>query len=343
VPSRRAGELLAALTDAHLIVEHAEGRFAQHDLLRAYATERLSEDTREPQWRILDYYLHSAYAADGLLYPHRDEIDLGAPRDGVTPRTFSTDLDAAAWLAAERPALLAAVSQALTSGFPGHAFRLALTLVTFLDRRGYWDDEIAALHQGLDAARELGDQLSQGQVLRVLGTAYARLGHYDRAAELARAALALYQAHADRVGQARTHRDLAMMHWRRRQRPEALRHIREVLDLSTTAGLRSGPAFALYVFACVHFLTRDYERAAFLCHTAVAAYREIDDRVGEAVAWEGCGLAYAELGRTESALTSYEQALALRRDTGERLLVADSLVLIGDTHAASWVIPMWRA
>ncbi|WP_305784475.1 AfsR/SARP family transcriptional regulator [Symbioplanes lichenis] len=335
VPPRRASELLAELTDAHLMVEHAEGRFGQHDLLRAYAADRLSGDPEAPLRRLFDYYLHSAYAADGQLYPHRDEIDLGPPSDGVTPRTFGTGPAAAAWLAAERPTLLAVVDQALEAGFPGHAFRLALTLVTFLDRRGYWDDEVAALRRGLDAARRLGDPLAQGQVLRVLGTAYVRLGRYAEAAALAREALTLYQTESDRIGQARTHRDLAMLHWRRSEHPEALHHIRKVLDVSATAGLRSGPAFALYLFACVHYLTGDHARAAAVCRAAVAAYHQIGDRIGEAVAWEGCGLAYAALGDTAGALHHFEQALALRRETGERLLVADSLVLIGNTHAAA--------
>jgi tetratricopeptide (TPR) repeat protein len=335
VDVRRVDVLLAELADAHLIVEQAEGRFGLHDLLRAYAVELLEEDPAEALRRVLDYYLHSAYAADGLLYPYRDEIDLEPPRDGVTPQAFGTDRQAAAWLAAERPVLLAAVAQAAAAGFPAHAYRLALTLVTFLDRRGYWDDMITALHLALEVARRLGDPALQGEALRRLGTGEARLGRHDRAAELARDALDVYVASGNRIGEARTHRDLAMLYWRRGQRPEALHHIREVLQVSVTAGLRAGPAFALYLFACVHFLTGDYPRAVEVCRAAVAAYRQIGDRVGAAVAWEGCGLSYAEMGEFESALTCYQEALTLRRGTDERFLVADSLALIGDTHAAA--------
>jgi len=347
VPARRANELLAELADAHLVVEHTEGRFASHDLLRAYAAERLDEEPAKPLHRVLDYYLHSAYAADGLLYPHRDVIELGPPQDGVTPQGFDTDRQAAAWLAAERPVLLAVVDQAASSEFPAHAFRLALTLVTFLDRRGYWVDMIAVLRQALNAAHRLGDPAGQGEALRLLGTAYARVGDYDQAAALARDALVRYEALADRVGQARTHRDLAMLFWRLGRRPDALRHLHRVLDLSVTAGLRAGPAFALYLFACVHFLSGDQPRAIAVCRTAIAAYQQIGDRVGEAVAWEGCGLAHAESGETQAALDCYERALSLRRENGERLLVADSLLRMGDAHAAASHVDQaqqaWRA
>jgi tetratricopeptide (TPR) repeat protein len=41
------------------------------------------------------------------------------------------------------------------------------------------------------------------------------------------------------------------------------------------------------------------------------------------------------MGEFESALTCYQEALTLRRGTDERFLVADSLALIGDTHAAA--------
>jgi DNA-binding SARP family transcriptional activator/tetratricopeptide (TPR) repeat protein len=335
VPVPRVKVLLAELADAHLIVEHAEGRFVLHDLLRAYAAERLGEYPAEPLGRALSFYLHSAYAADGLLYPHRDEIDLDPPAEGTTPQTFASDHQATAWFAAERAVLLAAVAQAAASGFPAQAYRLALTLVTFLDRAGYWDDMIAVLEQALEVARRLDDFTGQGEALRRLGTGYVRLGHDDRAGALARDALRVYEAHGDRVGEARTHRDLAMLYWRCGRRPEALHHIREVLQVLATAGLRAGPAFALYLFACVHFLTGDPPRAIAVCRVAVAAYHEIGDRVGEAVAWEGCGLAYAEMGQSESALSCHQHALSLRRQVGERYLMAASLLLIGDAHAAA--------
>lgn len=335
VPVRAAFVLLAELADAHLIVEHAEGRFAMHDLLRAYAAERLDGDRREPLHRVLDYYLHSAYAADGLLYPHRDDIALDPPLGGVTPETFGSDRHAAAWLAAERPVLLAAVDQAAEAGFPQHTLRLALALVTLLDRRGGWQEMIAALDRALRAARRIGDATGQGQALRILGLAHARLGHYAEAARLTRQALDVFETHGDRSGQARAHRDLANLSWREDRRPDALHHVRRVLQLSETAGLRAGSAFALYSVACVHFLTGDHPRAVGKCRAAVAAYRELGDRVGEAVAWEGRGLAHAEMGHRRSALICFGRALALRRGIGDRYLEADSLVRIGDTHAAA--------
>jgi DNA-binding SARP family transcriptional activator/tetratricopeptide (TPR) repeat protein len=48
LPPRRARSLLTELADVHLVHEHAPGRYALHDLLRAHATELLREAGKEP-------------------------------------------------------------------------------------------------------------------------------------------------------------------------------------------------------------------------------------------------------------------------------------------------------
>ncbi|MFF7261774.1 BTAD domain-containing putative transcriptional regulator [Streptomyces sp. NPDC008159] len=48
LPPRRARSLLTELADVHLVHEHAPGRYALHDLLRAHATELLREAGPDP-------------------------------------------------------------------------------------------------------------------------------------------------------------------------------------------------------------------------------------------------------------------------------------------------------
>ncbi|MEU5946734.1 BTAD domain-containing putative transcriptional regulator [Micromonospora sp. NPDC047465] len=74
LPVRRARVILAELTCAHLVVEHRPGRYALHDLLRAYAGE-LARDT-DPEaehetatLRALGHHRHSAYAAARPMLP----------------------------------------------------------------------------------------------------------------------------------------------------------------------------------------------------------------------------------------------------------------------------------
>jgi hypothetical protein len=63
-----ARTLLAELTRVHLLAEHVPGRYALHDLLRAYACELAcaqdSESDRQAAVRrVLDHYLHTAHSA----------------------------------------------------------------------------------------------------------------------------------------------------------------------------------------------------------------------------------------------------------------------------------------
>jgi hypothetical protein len=74
--------LLAELTRAQLIVEHAPGRYAFHDLLRAYAAELAhvvdsEADRTAALRRVLDWYLHTADLAAEHFPPHyRVDLDV---------------------------------------------------------------------------------------------------------------------------------------------------------------------------------------------------------------------------------------------------------------------------
>ena len=65
IPPGQARALLTELTRAHLLAEHAPGRYTFHDLLRAYASELASAqdgpaDRDAAVHRLLDHYLHTA-------------------------------------------------------------------------------------------------------------------------------------------------------------------------------------------------------------------------------------------------------------------------------------------
>jgi DNA-binding SARP family transcriptional activator len=80
-----ANRLMTELTSTALITEHRPGRYSVHDLIRAYATELSEEsdsdaDRHEALTRLLHHYLHSSYAAQVVLRPHREPIAPGPPR-----------------------------------------------------------------------------------------------------------------------------------------------------------------------------------------------------------------------------------------------------------------------
>ncbi len=337
LPPPRTRQLLAELARASLLAEHAPGRYAFHDLLRAYAADLAhTHDTGDQRHsgvgRLLDHYLHTAYTADRLLDPARDRITLDPPAPGVTPEHPTEHGQAMAWLAAERPVLLAAVRQAAGSGFDTHTWQLAWTLDTFLDRQGHWHDLTAAWQAALDAARRFGDPTSQAYACRYLAYAHTRLGRYQDAHTHLRRALHLYALAGDCLGQAHTHHNLGLV-WGRRGRPDqALGHAQQALALFRAADHRRGQALALNAVGCYHVLLGDHPQALTCCQQALTLFQQVGDRGGEASTWDSLGYAHHHLGQQARAVDCYQRALDLFRDLGDRYDEAATLARLGDTH-----------
>jgi len=101
-----ARRLLRELARAHLIAEHVPGRYAFHDLLRAYAAEQAHRagsgtDRREATGRVLDHYLHTAASAARLLNPAVEPVVLAAPRPGAAPEQPADYSQALTWFEGE--------------------------------------------------------------------------------------------------------------------------------------------------------------------------------------------------------------------------------------------------
>jgi transcriptional regulator with XRE-family HTH domain len=141
VPPGAARQALAELAQAHLITEHVPGRYACHDLLRAYAAEQAASHVsavarRAAVHRALDYYLHTAHAAALLLLSSfRDPIALSSPQPRVRPEQLADRQQALEWFQAERQVLLGAISHAAGAGFSTHAWQLPW-VTTYLTHLG---------------------------------------------------------------------------------------------------------------------------------------------------------------------------------------------------------------
>jgi DNA-binding SARP family transcriptional activator/tetratricopeptide (TPR) repeat protein len=337
VPRRQARQLLAELTRANLIVEHTPGRYTCHDLLRAYATELAhqldTDDQRQAAThRLLDHYLHTANAADRLLYPTRDPLRLNPPQPGVIPEHLADQQRALAWFTAEHAVLLTAVNHAVATGCDTHTWQLAWTLSAFLHRRGHQHDLAATGHLALTAAQRLADPTAQAHAHRTLARAYSNLGRLDDARIHLSRALDLMTQLGDQVELAHTHNTLAYLWHRQGHHPEALDHARQALDLFRANGHQVGQAMALNAIGWYHVVLGDHEQAITYCEQAVALQRELGDRDGQATTWDSLGYAHHHLGHYAQAIACYQQALTLFRDTSNRYIEAVTFTHLGDTH-----------
>jgi DNA-binding SARP family transcriptional activator/tetratricopeptide (TPR) repeat protein len=340
LPRERACAALDALTRAHLISEHAPGRYAFHDLLRAYSTEQTrcddpDDQRREAAHRMLDYYLHCAHHAARILDPHANPVGLERPRPGVILEPAMDRETALGWFAAERAVLPAVSARAAETGFPAEAWRLAWSFTDFFDRQGYWHDLAAAHGIALNAALQLGDRKGQAHAHRGIARADVRLGRYDIAHDHLKLALDLHGALADHEGQAGAHRSLAWLYERQGRYDEALAHARYAFDHSGAAGDRIQHARDLNAVGWLHALLGDHDAALARCDKALAQHRELGDDYGEAGTLDSLGYLNHHVGRHDRAAACYTQAIALCRDLGDRYNEADILSRLGDTWLAA--------
>jgi DNA-binding SARP family transcriptional activator/tetratricopeptide (TPR) repeat protein len=341
VPPASARTLLAELVGAHLLTDRNRVRFTFHDLLHAYARELAdshdsAEERRSAIHRVLDHYLCSAYRADQLLAPNRDDtITLTPAGPLVTPEEPADHRQALTWFDTEYPVLLAAVRQADTEGFDVHAWQLAWALTSFLDSRGQWHDAVASQRAALEAADRLGDLHAQAISHGCLALATIRLRRYEDGHAHQVRALELYTELGNLIGQAYAHRNIAWILDQQGGYRDALLHSQQAFELFRTVGHQTGQARALNAVGWFHIQLGDYEKGLMHCQQALDLQRETGDQVGRAQTLDSIGSACHHLGRYREAVASYLQALDLRHELGIRYGEARTLARLGDVHLAN--------
>jgi DNA-binding SARP family transcriptional activator len=339
-PPEAAG-LLRELTRCHLLAEPAPGRYAFHDLLRAYAAEEVAvtdsdADRRAARGRMLDHYLHTARAADLQLYPQREPVTRTPPppRPGVTLEAMADRPQARAWFEAEYRVLLAAINLAAEAGFDMHAWQLPWAMVDFLDGKGHWHEWVTIQRTALTAAVRLGDTAGQAAARRLLASGYALLGDYDQARTHLAECTGLYRQLGDRSGEARIHQSLSWVAERLDDYAGALHHSEQALAIFRAVGNRAGQSGALNSVGWCHALLGDPVQARKFCRRALALNQELRDPRGEAHTWDSLGYAERQLGHLADAAACYEHALHIFREIGARYNQADTLANLGDTRDA---------
>lgn len=187
VGSAQAEQLIERLTDAQLLEtmgDDATGRtrYRFHDLLRAFARERLREEEpasaqRAALEQALGAYLtHAEYAAtllDPGQRPHIIERIVkrwAEPEPGVIA---SAVRDPVWWFAAERLNLVALINQAYEAGLWELTWLLTNAVVEFFDVGSHWSLWQHTHELALKAARQADNRLAEAATLRNLG----RLAH----------------------------------------------------------------------------------------------------------------------------------------------------------------------
>jgi tetratricopeptide (TPR) repeat protein/transcriptional regulator with XRE-family HTH domain len=337
---QQARRVLAELTGTWVLLEYTQGRFAFHDLLRAYAAEQAAESETPAErqaaiGRMMDHYLHSAHNAAVAVSSTRRPFELPPPGPGAEPERFSALEQAIAWLTIERPVLHEVTRLAAESGLESYAWQIPLALTDYLDRQGLWAEAIGTYETSVAAARRLGDSAAQARMLRFLGEAKARVGRHDEAYLDLSQALAIREDLGDLQGQALCHGDISWVFELKGDLGQAMRHEQIALALFVATDLRYEQAESLNRLGWYQAHVGGYTEALASCKQALDISIELGDEHGQAAALDSIGYAHYHIGEYGPAVACYTESLGIiskLREPYHQALVLDHL---GDARSGS--------
>ncbi|HEY7047873.1 MAG TPA: BTAD domain-containing putative transcriptional regulator [Jatrophihabitantaceae bacterium] len=349
--------LLQRLVRAHLLEQHASGRYEFHDLLREYAVSLAGQaDGAAAERRALDWYVHSAVHVYDVLRPGwLDERP--TPPSGLHLPTITGHADAMRWCTAEHDNLLAAVDLASALQLHRLVCDLVLVLRPYFHHVPVRDGWFASHEVAVESARAIGDRRAEGQLLCSLGVAHVRFATAEEALPYCRSALAIARELGNRDDEFAALNDLGLALWHVADHDQAVAVLEQALavarrldrrreliarsnladayvsverfadaidqadaglDLAADSGEPNFKAYVLLTLAGAQAGLDDDEAALANLQAALALAREAGAVLGQADALEKMADIHAKVGEPEAASERYDEALGLLTTLGHR-------------------------
>ncbi|WP_018684413.1 tetratricopeptide repeat protein [Actinokineospora enzanensis] len=335
---RTAQRLLHALTARNLLAQTTPGRFRMHPLVRAHASEGLRDEppaiTTEALRRLVDHYVHTACAADRLLFGNRSHAQPPSPPTGCAPLTFAGADHAMHWFTQEHRQLMAMLDESVRRGWPEPVWYLSRFLDTYHYRRGHLEENVSTSRAGVVAASELDSPGLKAAALRQLGRAYTRNHEFDEATHCLDRALDLLTATGDPTELAHTHHDLGRLAARQGNLDGALRHSSEAVRLYRAAGNAIGESHALNALGRAQAERGVHAEAETCCRTALRLSEEHDNPSGRMVALDNLGYLALGTGALDDAADYHSRAAEVAAVLGARSFEAEAVEHLADALIA---------
>ncbi|WP_405583847.1 AfsR/SARP family transcriptional regulator [Streptomyces sp. NBC_01092] len=340
LPLRATRPLLLELTRAHLLAEHAPGRYALHDLLRVHAAEcAVMEETPGERGRALErllcWYLHTADAAHAHLAPHRRRIPLDPLPPGCRPSVFTGYDQALEWCETERRNLVAAVHRAAAARRAGIAWRLTSALWGYFHLRGHPHDWLDTARTAHDAARAAHDRTGEAWSHSDLAAALTAAGRSDEAVDHLRQAIVRHRELGDRQGGHQAVADLGPAHLRSGRPHRAVEYTRRALAVSRVRGHAWGEGIALADLGDAYRHLHRFDDAVDCLQRALVVLRAAGNSWFEGIALDRLGTVRHLLHHHDDAIRHYRRALEAHRAAGNRWGEAHTLGHLADVRLAA--------
>lgn len=338
-PRQVARRLLDQLARVHLLEGLGGDRYRMHDLLAIYAAELTTAQEPEPERnlavrRVVDWYLHNAYAANQALAPRRRDPPLDRSNSTIDIADFDYN-QALTWCETEMENIVMATQLALAAGENTTAWKLPVGCFNYLFLHKRWSSWIASHQNGITGAQRAGDLFGEAWVTNNLAVAYRDSGHKDKARTYFERALSIRREIGDRLGQAWTLFGIALLDLEEKKLDEAAELFKEARSIFHQVNERLGEAEAIANMGDVYRKIGRYNEALTLSLQALALFQALEDGYGQGLALAGIGGTYARLNQFSAALDHFHRSLEKRREVGDRWGEGKTLYECGKLHLAA--------
>ncbi|MEJ2855115.1 MULTISPECIES: AfsR/SARP family transcriptional regulator [unclassified Saccharothrix] len=347
-----AQRALDALTAANLLSVNENGRYGAHDLVRVYtrtlAAELAPAQRHEATSRMLDFYLHCADLADGLLPVGRGSVRVAPELVPLEVPRLTGSGDAIAWLEAEQGNIIAAAELAgegADRAWLVHAWQLPYTLSRFFWLRTDRSTWLRTTEAAMRAATSLGEPEARFVTLFNLGVALAQFHRTDEALARLREALEVARSSGDVSAQARALTTVADMLQSLGRADESEAFYREALEVSRAAGARWAEATAHHNMGLLYLSTQRYDDAKTWLRGAVEMYREVGEQCGESTCHIDLATVLMESGELSDAVSSARTALSVASaamSPYHQALAHDRLATVFDRQGVVGALAHWQ-
>jgi tetratricopeptide (TPR) repeat protein len=329
-PVSRTRRLLDRLTRVHLVDGLGSDRYRMHDLVQVYATERVTAEHRERDRkdavrRMLDWYLHNAYAANKAISPQRQDPQLDDPDPAIDITRFDF-AQAVSWCEGEMSNIVLATQLAVEIGANKLAWQLPVGCFNYLNLRRFnylhqrkglspW---VVSHEAGVRGARNGNDKFGEAWALTNLAIAYRELGRLKESHDGFQLALAIREEIGDQVGRAWTLVGIGMLESARNNRLEAVRTLDRAVTAFNAVENSGGESITLAIMGDCYRQLGKFDLALTCLQNSLTLAYNLSDRNTTVSALRALGNTYSDLRSATDALQCYERALVLQRNIGDR-------------------------
>ncbi|MER7677501.1 BTAD domain-containing putative transcriptional regulator [Streptomyces sp. NPDC096934] len=340
LPAEDTEDLLESLVDTSLLESAAPGRYRYHDLVRLYARACAERDEQPPSERdaalsrLLDFYLATTAGVYAIDRPG-DRLVEHLEATEYPGLVFEDRHQAQDWLYAEAVCTLACVRQSMSAGMLVRAVDL-LWAACDLAESGANSKEYEAVAAAAEAAaQEAGAARAQGRALTTLAFVHHITGRFDPADRAAGRALELALASADPLTSCWSSNILGVIAIYQNRHEDGEAHLTRAIENFRACEDRPGEASALCNLSRIHLATGRTASAVALAQQGTDMYDGMDHALKGANGRYALGLALTQSGQLSQAVDRFQEALAVFRDSRQRLWEGMTLFRLAEADVAA--------